>query len=72
ARRAHVFERFYRLEEARANSMENHGLGLSIVKAVAEMHGGSVFVTCADGVNTFGFSVCAQPSADTPARAQDA
>ncbi|PRF56164.1 two-component sensor histidine kinase [Burkholderia multivorans] len=72
ARRAHVFERFYRLEEARANSMENHGLGLSIVKAVAEMHGGSVFVTCADGVNTFGFSVCAQPSTDTPARAQDA
>ncbi|MBN3820833.1 heavy metal sensor histidine kinase, partial [Paraburkholderia sp. Se-20369] len=61
ARRAHMFERFYRLEEARANSTENHGLGLSIVKAVAEMHGGSVFVACAGGVNTFGFSVAAQP-----------
>ncbi|KWC24964.1 histidine kinase [Burkholderia ubonensis] len=61
--RAHMFERFYRLEEARANSKENHGLGLSIVKAVAEMHGGSVFVACAGGVNTFGFSVAAQPCA---------
>ena len=27
ARRSHVFERFYRLEEARANSKENHGPG---------------------------------------------
>ncbi|MXN76668.1 heavy metal sensor histidine kinase [Burkholderia sp. 4701] len=69
AQRAHMFERFYRLEEARANSTENHGLGLSIVKAVAEMHGGSVFVACAGGVNTFGFSVAAQPA--EPARAVD-
>ncbi|RQR65891.1 HAMP domain-containing protein [Burkholderia sp. Bp9126] len=70
AQRAHMFERFYRLEEARANSTENHGLGLSIVKAVAEMHGGSVFVACAGGVNTFGFSVAAQPA--EPARPVDA
>ncbi|KVN26556.1 histidine kinase [Burkholderia stagnalis] len=70
AQRAHMFERFYRLEEARANSTENHGLGLSIVKAVAEMHGGSVFVACAAGLNTFGFSVAA-PAAE-PARAADA
>ncbi|RQR49420.1 HAMP domain-containing protein [Burkholderia sp. Bp9125] len=67
AQRAHMFERFYRLEEARANSTENHGLGLSIVKAVAEMHGGSVFVACAGGVNTFGFSVAAQPCVDSVA-----
>ncbi|RQZ52230.1 heavy metal sensor histidine kinase [Burkholderia sp. Bp9099] len=70
--RAHVFERFYRLEEARANSKENHGLGLSIVKAVAEMHGGSVFVACAGGVNTFGFSVSTQPGGSGPLRAADA
>ncbi|MCR4467091.1 heavy metal sensor histidine kinase [Burkholderia sp. SCN-KJ] len=72
AQRAHVFERFYRLEEARANSKENHGLGLSIVKAVAEMHGGSVFVACAGGVNTFGFSVSTQPGSSGPLRAADA
>ncbi|CAN0626439.1 Sensor protein [Burkholderia multivorans] len=63
AQRTHIFERFYRLEEARANSMENHGLGLSIVKAVAEMHGGGVFVASAGGFNTFGFSVATQPGA---------
>ncbi|AXK62386.1 MULTISPECIES: heavy metal sensor histidine kinase [Burkholderia] len=70
--RSHVFERFYRLEEARANSKENHGLGLSIVKAVAEMHGGSVFVACSGGTNTFGFSVSAQPFTGAPLRAADA
>jgi len=57
--RMNIFERFYRLDESRSNSGENHGLGLAIVKAVAEMHGGSVFVSCEDGVNTFGFSVAA-------------
>jgi len=55
--REHIFDRFYRIQEARSNSNENHGLGLSIVKAVAEMHGGSVFVRSAGGLNTFGFSV---------------
>lgn len=57
AARAHIFDRFYRLQESRSDSRENHGLGLSIVKAVAEMHDGDVFVQCEGGVNTFGFSV---------------
>ncbi|GBH23352.1 heavy metal sensor histidine kinase [Burkholderia vietnamiensis] len=70
--RAHVFERFYRLEEARANRKENHGLGLSIVKAVAEMHGGGVFVTCSGGVNTFGFSVAIHADGRAPARGVEA
>jgi two-component system heavy metal sensor histidine kinase CusS len=71
--REHIFDRFYRLQEARSNSHENHGLGLSIVKAVAEMHGGTVFVRSARGVNTFGFSVAVdgdrargQPAPDAP------
>jgi two-component system sensor histidine kinase MprB len=36
----HVFDRFYRADEARATA--GSGLGLAIVKQVAELHGGSV------------------------------
>jgi two-component system, OmpR family, sensor histidine kinase MprB len=43
----HVFERFYRSEEAR--TMPGSGLGLSIVKQVAERHGGSVSAGRAPG-----------------------
>jgi two-component system, OmpR family, sensor kinase len=39
---AHVFERFYRADASRARSSGGVGLGLSIVAAVAEAHGGSV------------------------------
>ncbi|AIV88310.1 histidine kinase-, DNA gyrase B-, and HSP90-like ATPase family protein [Burkholderia pseudomallei] len=66
AARAHLFERAYRIEQARANSDENHGPGLSIVKAVAEMHGGAVFVSCEDGWNAIGLSVAAQPAGTGP------
>ena len=39
---AHVFERFYRVDASRARASGGVGLGLSIVSAVAEAHGGSV------------------------------
>ncbi|HKU36510.1 MAG TPA: heavy metal sensor histidine kinase [Polyangiales bacterium] len=52
-----LFDRFYRLDSARRNSGENHGLGLSIVKAVAKMHGGTVFAKSERGWNTVGFTV---------------
>lgn len=52
-----IFDRFYRIDSARSNSGENHGLGLSIVKAVASMHAGTVFASSADGITTVGFSV---------------
>ena len=51
---------------ARGSAREQQGEprpGLSIVKAVAEMHGGSVFVACSGGINTFGFSVSTKPCA---------
>jgi two-component system, OmpR family, sensor histidine kinase MprB len=42
-----VFERFHRTDEARA--MPGSGLGLSIVRDVAERHGGSVFARAREG-----------------------
>jgi two-component system OmpR family sensor kinase len=39
---AHVFERFYRTDASRTRASGGVGLGLSIVAAVAEAHGGTV------------------------------
>lgn len=59
---ARLHERFYRADQARARSDAHHGLGLSIVRAVATMHGGDVFVNSKNGINTFGFTMQITPS----------
>lgn len=51
-----LFERFYRVDTSRAKSVSQHGLGLSIVRAVAIMHHGSVFAKSEGGMNTFGLT----------------
>lgn len=53
-----IFERFYRLDEARLRESEGFGLGLSIVKHVIEHHNGQVGVVSQPGQGvTFFFTL---------------
>ena len=49
---AHIFERFYRVDPARAKATGGMGLGLSIVLAIAQSHGGSARAESAPGAGT--------------------
>lgn len=55
--RRHLFDRFYRVDPARHRAGEGAGLGLAIVRAVAEAHGGSVGVSSDGGRNVFWLSI---------------
>ncbi|HEJ8089317.1 TPA: heavy metal sensor histidine kinase [Serratia liquefaciens] len=61
-----LFERFYRVDSSRVRSDMHHGLGLSIVRAIALMHQGEAFVHSLDGVNTFGFSLALSRPEENP------
>jgi signal transduction histidine kinase len=50
---AHVFDRFYKVDAARAAGTGGSGLGLSIVKAIVERHGGTIAVTSRPGRTAF-------------------
>lgn len=49
---SHIFDRFYRVDTSRSRDSGGSGLGLSIVKAIAEAHGGGVEVKSTFGSGT--------------------
>ena len=53
----HLFDRFYRPDASRSRESGGYGIGLSMVKAIAEKHDGSVKVET-DGNNLIRFLIC--------------
>ncbi|GBG03467.1 hypothetical protein AZSI13_27940 [Azospira sp. I13] len=51
---AHIFDRFFRVDASRSQGHQNHGLGLSIVSAIARMHDGKAFAESAHGKTEIG------------------
>lgn len=48
----HIFERFYRADQARTGNSGHSGLGLAIAKAIVDNHGGSLRVESKPGQGT--------------------
>lgn len=48
----HVFERFYKVDKSRDRALGGNGLGLSLVKKIVELHGGSVILESEIGKGT--------------------
>lgn len=45
-----LFERFYRLDQSRNSETGGHGIGLSVARAIAELHKGKLTASSPDGV----------------------
>jgi two-component system, OmpR family, sensor histidine kinase BaeS len=53
-----IFERFYRVDEARGRERGGAGLGLAIVRRLVELHGGRVWAESVEGAGaTFSFTL---------------
>ncbi len=63
----HVFERFYRVDAARARAHGGTGLGLAICQSIAQAHGGSISISSVAGEGTTVF--VSLPRAASPQRA---
>jgi PAS domain S-box-containing protein len=76
----HLFERFYRVPNAKARTFEGTGIGLALVHELVELHGGKIEVQSEPGVgSTFIISLAfgashlpAQLVHSTPARERNA
>ena len=65
--REKIFDRFYRIGRARADSSSNSGLGLAIVNSIMKLHAGRASVECHNGktIFTLSFPASAQRSVST-------
>ena len=62
ADRERIFERFYRLDEARGRARGGAGLGLAIVRRLVDLHGGRVWADDAERGATLIFQIPVAPS----------
>ena len=52
-----IFEKFFRLDEARTTNTGGAGLGLAIAKEIVSLHGGSIAAESENEVTTFTVSL---------------
>lgn len=48
-----IFDKFYRLDEARTSDTGGAGLGLAIAREILALHGGKISAACEDHTITF-------------------
>ena len=60
-----IFDKFYRLDDARTSSTGGSGLGLAIAKEIVALHGGTITARSGGGVTAFTISLLKDPFENT-------